>query len=232
MTATPPITTLVFDAYGTLFDVFSVEAAAERSYPGSGAAIAQMWRQKQMEYMWLRSLMGKYEDFDQVTEASLRYTCRTLGLEVRPDAVAAMMDSYLHLSPWPEAASTLEQLRDYRRAILSNGTPDGLSALVANTGLINHFDELISVNDIQIYKPHPQVYALATRKLDVEPQRIGFVSSNFWDVSGAAAYGFRVFWINRKQAPADPLGYMADAVLDTLADLPAAVSAFNNLAAR
>ena len=221
------ISTLVFDAYGTLFDVYSVESTAEALYPGFGASIAQLWRQKQMEYMWLRSLMGRYEDFDAVTEASFRYTCKALDLHCDSMIVRKMMNVYLNLAPVPEAMQALDSLSGYQRAILSNGTATGLAQLVQNTGMSTRLDHLISVDDIKIYKPHPTVYEHAARKLATEPHQIGFVSSNFWDISGAASYGFRVFWINRRNASPDPLGFAPDALLAKLTELPEAIAREN-----
>ena len=167
--------------------------------------------------------MGRYEDFDAVTEASFRYTCDALDLRCDSTIVKRMMDVYLNLAPAPEAAEALEALRGYRRAILSNGSRRMLTQLVQNTDLDQVFEQLISVDEIKIYKPHPRVYELAAKSLHVEPWQIGFVSSNFWDVSGAASYGFPVFWINRRNAQPDPLGFAPNAVLNRLIELPAAI---------
>jgi len=224
VSASREITTVVFDAYGTLFDVNSVETLAEDLYPGHGAAITRMWRQKQIEYMWLRSLMGRYEDFDAVTEASFRYTCSALDLPCDAAIVERMMGAYLNLAPVPEAAQALEALSGYRRVILSNGSPRMLTQLVRNTGLDQAIEQVISVDDIRVYKPHPRVYELATTRLGVEPWQIAFVSSNFWDVSGAASFGLPVFWINRRNARPDPLGFVPDAVLGRLTELPDAIT--------
>jgi 2-haloacid dehalogenase len=133
------------------------------------------------------------------------------------------MAVYVNLAPHPEAGEALQALSGYRRAILSNGTPTGLAQLARNTGLDRHLEHLVSVDELRVYKPHPKVYELATRRLEVEPGQVAFVSSNFWDVSGAASYGFRVFWINRGQVPPDPLGFVPTEELSRLTDLPAAL---------
>lgn len=210
---------LVFDAYGTLFDVHSVARLAEEIFPGHGARLSQLWRQKQLEYTWQRSLMGRYEDFSVVTRDSLDYACRALDLERTPGDVKRLTDAYRRLEPYPEARAALEMLLPRRLAILSNGSPSMLEPLVKNAGLKNFFDHVISVDELKTYKPHPRVYQLACDKLAVEPAAVGFVSSNFWDVSGAGHFGFRAFWINRTDAAADSLGYTPHAVLSRLTDL-------------
>jgi 2-haloacid dehalogenase len=219
------ITTMVFDAYGTLYDVYSVEREAEAIFPGKGAAISTTWRQKQMEYMWLRSLMGRYQDFRAVTEASLRFTCESQGLAPNAAQVQRLMDVYLRLAPHPEAEAALKALSGYRCAILSNGTPGMLEALVGNTGLGWAFESIISVDSIRIYKPDPRVYELAVRGLGVQPSEVGFVSSNFWDAAGASSFGFNVFWINRRGALPEPLDFSPAARLSKLTALPAALEA-------
>lgn len=217
---TPPrLDALVFDAYGTLYDVQSVSTLAESLYPGQGTAIAQLWRTKQLEYTWLKSLMGRYENFNIVTEAGLRYALAALKLEANEPAVSALLAQYVQLAPFPEVKTTLQALRPRRMAILSNGAPDTLGALVVNSGLQPYLDAVISVDPLRIFKPAPQVYQLAVDTLNVPKERIGFVSSNCWDAIAAKAFGFTVFWINRNGAPVDLHGPAPDFVIGNLAQL-------------
>jgi 2-haloacid dehalogenase len=218
-----PIQALVFDAYGTLFDVHSVVDLCERIYPGKGEQFSRTWRAKQLEYTWLRSLMGEYQDFERVTEAALRYACRSLAQPCDPATRDRLMNAYLHLSPFPEVRGALGRLSGLPLAILSNGSPGMLGPLVKNTGLEAAFAQVISVDEAKIYKPSPRVYELAPKKLGVAREAIGFVSSNFWDAAGARAYGFQVFWINRGGAVPDELGHEPQAVLNSLAELAALV---------
>ena len=208
---------LVFDAYGTLYDVHSVVQRCESCFPGKGTQLSQLWRGKQLEYTWQRSLMQRYVPFSQVTREALAYACAALGLELSVERMEALLSEYLRLEPFPEVPAALEHLK-MKRAILSNGSPDLLDPLVRNSGL--RFDAVLSVDELKIYKPAPQVYELAVRRLNVAKERIGFVSSNCWDALGAKSYGFKVYWINRGGAPIDRLGFMPDAQLKSLADLP------------
>jgi len=216
------IQAVVFDAYGTLFDVHSVVRRCEELFPGKGTALSQLWRSKQLEYTWLRSLMGRYEEFGSVTRAGLRFACRTLGLELSPPAEGALMDEYLQLAPYPEVPAALEALAGRKLAILSNGSPATLTPLVANAGLARFFDSVLSVDSLRVYKPHPSVYQLGVDRLGVHKARIAFISSNFWDVCGAASFGFRTYWINRSGAQQDELGFTPAAVLNRLDELPTA----------
>jgi 2-haloacid dehalogenase len=206
---------LVFDAYGTLYDVHSVMRRCEACFPGKGAALSQLWRAKQLEYTWQRSLMQRYAPFSTVTREALRYSCATLGLPLG-DHERELMDAYLHLAPFPEVPAALERLR-LKRAILSNGSPDMLEPLVRNSGL--RFDAVLSVDELRIYKPAPQVYELAVKRLGVAKEAIGFVSSNCWDAAGAKSFGFTVFWINRANAPVDALGVAPDRQIAHLGEL-------------
>ena len=215
---------LVFDAYGTLFDVHSVTRIADGLWPGRGAQLSQLWRSKQLEYTWLRSLMGRYEDFGRVTEDALRYTCEALGLSFAPEHHARLMDAYLHLDPFPETRDALARLGGRPLAILSNGSPAMLAPLVANAGMTAAIPHVLSVDAVGVYKPDPRVYQLAVDHLGVPAADIGFVSSNCWDAIGAKRFGFRVFWINRSGAPVDRMGFAPDAILASLADLPVRVS--------
>jgi 2-haloacid dehalogenase len=204
---------MVFDAYGTLFDVHSVVARCESCWPGKGAPLSQLWRAKQLEYTWQRSLMQRYVPFSTVTREALAYACEALGLALDRAREEALMQEYLRLATYPDVAATLKKLGK-KQAILSNGSPDMLLPLVERSGL--RFDAVISVDELKVYKPAPQVYELAVRKLGTEKGHIGFVSSNCWDAMGAKSYGFKVYWINRAGAPVDRLGFRPDAILGSL----------------
>ena len=203
---------LVFDAYGTLFDVHSVVQRCESFYSGSGQKLSQLWRAKQLEYTWQRSLMKRYAPFSTVTREALAYACETLGLELTAERMEALMSEYNMLATYPDAAQLLSRLKGVKRAILSNGSPDMLEPVVAHSGL--EFDAVISVDELKIFKPAPQVYELAVKKLGTNS--IGFVTSNCWDAIGAKSYGFTVFWINRFGAPVERTGFKPDRTLKSL----------------
>jgi 2-haloacid dehalogenase len=215
----PQIKALVFDAYGTVFDVHSVAVRAEKMFPGKGQALSQGWRAKQLEYMFLRTLMNRYVPHNRNTEAALTYVARQLQLPCGPAERSELMNEYLHLKPFADVPPALVALRNYRRAILSVGTPDMLSETVRNAGLQDQFEKLISVDSVKVYKPHPRVYQLAAEELGVTKEEVGFVTSNYFDVAGAKAYGFTVFWINRTGAFPDELDLNPDVVLGSLTEL-------------
>jgi 2-haloacid dehalogenase len=208
---------LVFDAYGTLFDVHSVRARCDALWPGKGAQLSQLWRAKQLEYTWQRSLMRRYEPFSKVTRDALEYCCAALGLALDAGKADTLMDEYLRLALYPDAKSALQVQRGAKLAILSNGSPDMLDPLVAQSGL--RLDAVLSVHELRAYKPAPQVYQLAVDKLAVPKEEIEFISSNCWDALGAKSFGFRVCWINRTGAPVDRLGFTPDRILEGLAPL-------------
>ena len=210
---------LAFDAYGTLYDVHSIGAACETLFPGKGMELSRLWRTKQLEYTWLRSLMGRYEEFETITTEALRFSCRALGLPLTQPAVVALLQSYRNLALFPEVRDALGTLHGQKKAILSNGSPAMLDALVKNTGVADSFDAVISVDELRIYKPWPAVYALVTQRLGVAPAEVGFVSSNFWDIAGATSFGFRTFWINRTGAPRDELGQQPYREIQSLDEL-------------
>lgn len=212
---------LVFDAYGTLFDVHSVIALCERFWPGRGAALSQQWRAKQLEYTWQRSLMRRYQDFSRITEAALRHACATLGLELSHAQETELMQQYLRLELYPDAMPALQSLGGHKLAILSNGSPDMLDPLIANCGLGPLLDAVLSVAEVGTFKPDPRVYQLASERLNLPLEAIGFVSSNCWDACGAKAFGFRTYWINRSGAPLDALDAVPDHTITRLTQLPA-----------
>lgn len=193
-----PLKAAVFDAYGTLFDVHSAVGRHQPALGEKAGAISQLWRTKQLEYTWLRSLMQRYVDFEQVTGDALDYALETHGV-VDPELRKALMQAYHELSCYPEVPETLGRLRDQglQTAILSNGSPGMLGSGVRHSDLGELLDAVLSVDELQVYKPAPRVYALATETFSCEPWEILFFSSNAWDVAGASTFGFRVAWVNR-----------------------------------
>jgi 2-haloacid dehalogenase len=209
----------VFDAYGTLFDVHSVVEAG-RAVTADPLALSMLWRQKQLEYTWLRSLMGRYEDFWMVTEAALRHSVKRLGLTASNADLARLMEAYHALTCFPDVPEALARLTGRPRAILSNGAPRMLAAAVASSRLGALIEHVISVDRVKIYKPAPVVYALGPSTLGVPADELLFVSSNAWDVAGAKTFGYRVAWCNRVGAPEEELGVHADYVVTNLMELP------------
>ncbi len=187
----------MFDAYGTLYDIQSVAAVTEQAFPGHGEIITQVWRIKQLEYTWLRSLMRRYEDFSVITRDSLSYTLRCLGLKHDPAVFERIMEKYLHLDLYPDALAALAALHGRKLAILSNGSTGMLTALVRNSGLDRVLDATISIDSQKIFKPSPDAYTLIESRLGVPPAEALFVSSNPWDACGAKAFGLNVAWIER-----------------------------------
>jgi 2-haloacid dehalogenase len=242
------IRAVVFDAYGTLFDVQSVAGVTDAAFPGHGEAITQIWRLKQLEYTWLRGLMDRYEDFWTVTQESLAYTLETLGLAATPELIARIAEAYDALALYPEARQALEQLAPLRLAIFSNGSPAMLKRLVAQAGIDSLLETVISVDEIGVYKPDPRGYRHVETRLGLERDEILFVSSNGFDIAGAKAHGFRVARIARiphsvlrrqidgagsigpglmfkalRMRP-EQLGFHADTTIAALTDLAAFVS--------
>lgn len=212
----------VFDAYGTLFDVHSAVESHRQRLGDKADPLSALWRTKQLEYTWLRSLMGRHADFWQVTQDALDYAMDMVDL---PDSELrqALLDAYLHLDCYPEVPEVLGRLREggLKTAILSNGSPAMLQAAVDSAGLQDLIEISLSVEDIGIYKPHPRVYQLAVDRLGVETAGISFQSSNAWDVAGAASFGFKVAWINRFGQRPERLPAGPDAELKSLSELPA-----------
>jgi len=191
------IKAVVFDAYGTLYDIQSVADITDKKFPGYGELITQIWRIKQLEYTWLRSLMRRYADFSVITRESLAYTLKILGLAHDVGVFEEIMDKYVHLDLYPDARPALLALKDYKRGILSNGSTDMLTRLVRNTGLDTILDKTISIDANKIFKPSPDAYSLIESRLGVAPSEILFVSSNPWDAIGAKSVGLKVAWIER-----------------------------------
>lgn len=217
------IEAFAFDAYGTLFDVFSVTALCDELFPGRGDALAQRWRAKQLQYSLLRSLMGRHRDFWRVTEDALVYAARSLRLDLTAARRTRLMDAYLSLEAFPDVRPGLEALRarGVRLAILSNGEPRMLEAAAHSAGIDTLLDEIISVEEVRIFKVSPRVYNLGPERLGVGRDAFGFVSSNAWDIAGAASAGAATFWIQRSAGePPEELGFAADRVVSAITDLP------------
>jgi 2-haloacid dehalogenase len=213
-TPMPQPKAVVFDLYGTLYDVHSVAERCDGRYPGRGMEISIMWRQKQLEYTWLRSLMGQYIPFEQATRDALVHTCRHLKLDLDPAARDMLCDAYLELSPYPEVPDALRRLRELALplAILSNGSVFSINSVVRASGLQDNFSHLLSVEAVGVFKPDFRVYSLACEKLGLRAEEILFVSSNAWDASGAWHFGFNVCWINRGDKTFDELGATPQAI--------------------
>lgn len=212
---------LVLDAYGTIFDVHSVGRLAESHFPGKGAPLSSAWRAKQLEYTWLRTLMGGYEDFNRVTRSSLEWALESLGLEAGDGVKKSLLDEYRRLAMFPDARPALEKLAETRAlAILSNGHPEMLDAVVDHNQLRPLFrGGVLSVHAAKRFKPDPSVYRIAEESLGVTRSLIGFVSSNGWDAAGAKSFGFRVYWVNRAGAPVERLGVRPDHTIKDLGEL-------------
>jgi 2-haloacid dehalogenase len=213
---------VAFDLYGTLLEVASVgRAAAEVT--AEPAALVDLWRQKQLEYTWLRSLMGRYQDFWATTGDALDYAIDRLGIVVDDPARARLLGAWLDVRPYPEVPEALAALAPRRLAVLSNGNPAMLEAGLAAAALRDRFDHVLSVDDLGVYKPHPSVYELALKAFGLPAERILFVSSNAWDAAGARSFGLPVAWVNRASAPLERLGAPPDLVVPDLAALADAV---------
>jgi len=217
------IQALAFDAYGTLFDVYSVTSLCEQLFPGNGMALAVMWRTKQLQYSLLRSMMNRYKDFWQVTQDGLVYSAHALKLDLTAEKRTRLMDAYMTLAAFPDVKPGLQQLKSMgmRLAVLSNGEPKMLQAATKSAGIADLLDAVISVDEIKVFKPNPRVYELASTHLKTPKGSIGFVSSNNWDVNGAGSAGLTTFWIQRAAAePPEELGYPAARIVHTITDLP------------
>ena len=217
------VTACVFDAYGTLFDVHAPAARLRDALGAEADALSNLWRTKQLEYSWLRSLMGRHADFWQVTGEALDHAMEVVGL-ADSDLRERLLDDYFRLAAYSDAAPTLDRLRTagMSTAILSNGSPAMLEAATVGAGLSGRLDAVLSVETVGTFKPHPSTYQIAVDRLRVTPAQICFVSTNGWDAAGAASFGFRVAWLNRfgrvrERLPAQPEAEITG--LDALPDL-------------
>jgi 2-haloacid dehalogenase len=210
------IQAVVFDAYGTLFDVYSIGALAEQLYPGQGAAISVLWRDKQIDYTRLITMSDPhrpegsrhYQSFWDLTRSALLYTLARFKLEAKPEHVDALMGQYAKLTPFPENVGVLHSLkqRGVPTAILSNGSVDMLSTAVANAGMADLIDHVISVDPVRLFKTSPEAYGLVQQVIPAKTEDILFVSSNGWDALGATWFGFTTVWVNRQHLPFETIG--------------------------
>lgn len=193
----------VFDAYGTVFDVHSAVRRHRAEVGVAADAVSQLWRTKQLEYSWVRSLMGRHADFWTCTEDALAFALAAHGLAGRPELAQALLGAYREPTPYPEVRGVLEGLvaRGIKIAILSNGTPGMLAVAARAAGLADLAMPLLSVEAAGVFKPDPRVYRLAVDALGLAPEAISFQSSNAWDNAGASAFGFRAVWVNRARQP-------------------------------
>ncbi|HYD79969.1 MAG TPA: haloacid dehalogenase type II [Paucimonas sp.] len=207
------IQAIVFDAYGTLFDVYSIGMLAEKLFPKRGAALAELWREKQIEYTRLRTLCSTYKPFWEVTQDALVFACRKLGLDLTLDAQNQLMGQYAKLQAFPENLDVLRQLKalGLKLAILSNGNPEMLNAAVDAAGMHGLFNHILSVDAVKKFKTAPEAYQLGPDVFGVSAKNILFVSSNCWDACGASWFGYSTFWVNRGGAPLEELGVVPDA---------------------
>lgn len=215
---------IAFDAYGTLFDVYSVAQKCEIEYPGKGIEISKIWREKQLEYSWLQTLMGHYKNFWQITEDALRYSLNSFGLLYDAEKINEIMSSYFNLNIYPEVIESLQMFRPRKLVILTNGNVEMFDKLIAGTGLNKYLDGFLSADMVQLFKPRPEVYQLAVDSFKTGKDEILFVSSNAWDIAGAKSFGFNVGWINRLNKPYEQLGAQADYVVSNLLELAQIIS--------
>ena len=210
---------VIFDAYGTLFDVNSAAEKCKDKIGEKWESFANFWRITQLEYTWLRSLMKRHKDFLKVTEDSLEKAMKIFN--INKNMKKELLDLYKVLSPYPEVKKVLEQLKErkYKLAILSNGTPELLNNLVISNNLLNLFDDLFSVEEVKIYKPHSNVYELPLKKYNVKSDEITFLSANTWDVAGGGNYGYNSIWVNRNKSVFDYLDYQPKKEIDNLTQL-------------
>ena len=222
--ASAPPCAVLFDAYGTLFDVYSVGLLAEQLWPGQGDRLAALWRDKQIEYTRLVSMSGRdevYRPFWDLTRAALQYATQRLGLPLDREAQDRLMNEYRHLSAFPENLDVLRALRacGVRAGILSNGDPDMLSVAVKSAGFAELLDPVLSVHATRRYKTDPAAYAIGPAAIGRPAREILFVSSNAWDAIGATWYGYTTLWVNRSGAPLDPLGTEPSRIGTSLRDV-------------
>lgn len=231
--ATPRFRAVAFD-FLVLFNPDSVLPEVERAFPGRGREIANAWRTRQFEYTWLRSLTGRYVDFDAVTEDALLYATHAVGVDLTAEKNAQLMDAYRHLQPWPDAADALSRLRaaGIRVIALANFSPAMLQSNAAHAGLLDAFDALVSTDAARVYKPDPRAYQLGVDALHLPKSSILFAAFGGWDAVGGEAFGYPTVWVNRVDLPHEELGVNPDAVVHDLAGLvDVAVNGFASRAA-
>lgn len=215
------IQAIVFDAYGTLFDVYSIAELGEKLFPGAGQALAELWRDKQIEYTHLRSMSSMYKPFWEITQDALIFSCQKLGLRLDLDAQSALMGQYARLQAFPENVPVLHELRvrGFKLAVLSNGNPQMLQSAVEAANMQGIFTHLLSVDAVKKFKTAPEAYQMAPDIFALPAKNILFVSSNGWDACCATWFGYTTFWVNRHDAPLEELGVTPHGEGRTLSDL-------------
>jgi 2-haloacid dehalogenase len=212
---------VVFDAFGTLFDVYSVTAKAEELCPGKGAAISAVWRQKQVEYSWLRTMSNRYKTFWEITNDALIFSLTQNQVDIRSDTVNSLMQQYKHLTAFVENKSVLSELKSkgFRLGILTNGNQDMIDAVLGSNGLEDVFEHVLTSDVVGKFKTSDDIYALVPAAFGVKKEEVLFVSSNAWDVAACTWYGFNSFWVNRMKAPFEVLDTAPTMQGSTLVDL-------------
>ncbi len=211
---------LVFDAYGTLFDVFSLGKRLSEHFPQQASSINPIWRKKQLEYTWLRTMMGRYVPFSQITEEALRFACKQVNVSLSEEIHQDLMQYYFSLDAFPEVPDIFIQLKStYQLAILSNANREMLDQAAAHNKISQHLSAIFSVDDIGIYKPQPEVYQMLVDSFGFAKEEIAFVSSNTWDVAGAKSFGLKVIWLNRSAGQMEELGITPDLTISHLKEL-------------
>ena len=213
------IKAIIFDAYGTLFDVNSAAEKCKNKIGDKWELFANYWRTTQLEYTWLRSLMDRHQDFWKITEESLDKSMKVFNIDT--SMKGELLDLYKVLSTFPEVKETLKKLKEkkYKLAILSNGTPSLLDELVNSNDLESIFDDVLSIEEVRIYKPHPNVYNIPIKKYQIKKNQFAYLSSNTWDVSAAGNFGFNAVWVNRNKNMFDNLDYKPLTEINKLSDL-------------
>ncbi|HKO66695.1 MAG TPA: haloacid dehalogenase type II [Burkholderiaceae bacterium] len=214
------MTAALFDVFGTLLDVYSVTRRAEQMFTGHGERLAQLWREKQIEYSRLRTMSGRYESFSKITRDALEYSLQSLKLEAEPAEVMQLADEYKRLAPFADVAPALSRLHaaGVRLGVLSNGDSEMLETALVTSGLHRYIDLVLSADQVRAFKTSPSVYALGPRALKLQPDQITFVSSNCWDACGAAWYGYTSFWVNRSNAVLEHLDVKLSGIGTSLTD--------------
>ncbi|MSP51495.1 MAG: haloacid dehalogenase type II [Alphaproteobacteria bacterium] len=218
------VNTCVFDAYGTLFDFSTAAGRYRKVLRGKTDLLTDLWRQKQLQYTWLRSLMGKHADFWEVTRDALEYALDALNLKDQ-ELKEGLLEVYMALDAFSEVKQVLGRIKDSgkKTAVLSNGSPIMLRAAVGTAGMTALIDEIISIEEVGMYKPHPSVYRQAVVRLGAQPNEIAYLSANGWDAHGGASFGFHAIWVNRNNLPVERVPTRPKIVIKTLDELPSII---------
>lgn len=214
-----PTKAFVFDVYGTLFDVYSVADKCNQYFPEKGEQICKTWREKQLEYANLRQIMGNYKNFYSITKDALHFAVRKYGEEINEKAENELLKEYLYLTPYSEVKEVLNQLKNKKLAVFSNGSHDMLDPLIEKSELSGEFDQIISADEVKHFKPTIESYHYVSQILEVKPEEVLFMSSNGWDISGAKNYGFQTAWINRQNLPIEELNLEPNIIYQDLSGI-------------